>query len=255
MAYIQKPDYETATAVCDHCGFRCVFNRIADIGHPGPYDGRYVSCFGCGEEFWICGDIINPAYDLFISSAEEAFRAKRYMLCVASLAQAWELFFSAFAYSNYLYHPYFESASLPRNLERANRLSVQLHDAMRKFTFAPLRNVLINTVLKRLHPQTLQEGEVAISRITDEGFGNDASDADVENFPDAKIRDLLKGIKHLRIGELRNKVVHHGAHRPQRAEVEKSLRDETTLMREAKRALRVYGFDEHSVVRARRRIQ
>ena len=62
MGAIEDRDYETVTARCDECGSLCVFNRVDDIGEPGPYSGRYVTGLECGEQFWIYGDVINPPY-------------------------------------------------------------------------------------------------------------------------------------------------------------------------------------------------
>ena len=250
MAHIERTDYETITAVCDHCGFRCIFNRVADLGDPGRYSGRPVACLKCHKKFHIHGDTLNPAYDLFLTAASEHFHAKRYMLCVASLAQAWELFLSAFIYLNYLYHPYSANTWDAHERVRFTQLDEQLHGAIRKFAFDRLRNVLINTVLKRVHPQTLQPSEVAIPRITAEGFYNAPSDADIDSFPDAKIRDGLNGLKALRIGELRNDVVHHNAYRPQRAEVERCCGPEIVLLRDIETGLLINHFNKRAVIRA-----
>jgi hypothetical protein len=253
MAQIERPDYETITAVCDHCGSRCIFNRVADLGDPGRYSGRNVTCLNCRKEFWVVGDIINPAYDLFISGANEHFHSKRYMLCVANLAQAWELFFASFASLNYLYHPY--SAGMPSAGEQEQFIQLRelLDKAIGKFTFAKLRNVLLNTILKRVHPETLQASEVAIPRITTDGFRNEPSDADIENFPDAKTQDLLNGLKNLRIGELRNNVVHHDAYRPKRTEVEHCRGPEIELLKQIERGSLVPSFNKHAVIRAQLR--
>src|SRR5215208_6681168 len=121
----------------------------------------------------------NPAYDLLISSAAERFGTKRYMQCVALLAQAWEIFFSSFLYSNYLYRPFYASPELSSKVEHFNQLSSQLYDATRQFTLYPLRNTLTKTVLKGVHPQTLQESETAISRIKNENFGEAPKNEDI----------------------------------------------------------------------------
>ncbi len=63
---------------------------------------------------------------------------KRYMQCVAHLMQAWEVFFPSFAYSNYLYRPFFTDPRPSRSIERLNRLSSQLSSATRGSTFYPL---------------------------------------------------------------------------------------------------------------------
>jgi hypothetical protein len=219
MPEIQHHDYETVHAVCDHCGSLCIFNRMADIGEPGPYGGRSVECFECGEKFWIWGDIINPAYELFIFAADEHFKAKRYMLYVGTLAQAWEIFLGTFAYSNYLYRSYFNERP-HLDVERFNQLSSQFSNAIQKFTFDPLRNLLINTVIKRVHPQTLDESESAIPRIVAEKFGDRPRKAYVSAFPDAHLRDILLQLQQLETGELRNRIFHKDAYRPKREEVE-----------------------------------
>jgi hypothetical protein len=143
-----------------------------------------------------------------------------------------------------------EKVSLTSNLERFKKLSYQLHSTIGEFTFAPLRNVLVNTILRRVHPQTLQMSESAIPRIVNERFYSEPSNVDIESFTDAAVRDLLKGLKQLQIGELRNDVIHHGAYRPQRAEVEKCRGEEIDLLHDAERALRPYGFDKRLIIRA-----
>lgn len=241
---IQNPDYETVSAECEHCGALCVFNRIDDIGDPaGPYDGREVICYECGEPFWIHGDIINPAYYLLISSAEERFGTKRYMQCVALLAQAWEIFFSTFLYSNYLYRPYFASLELDPGSEHLLRLSSQLYRATRKFTFYPLRNTLANTVIRQVHPRTLKESEAAIPRIEEENFGGDPKPSAIEKVPKVEIRNLLEQLQELKIGELRNEVVHQHARRPRREEVEGCLYGEIGLLYRVRDTLPVYTFE------------
>src|SRR5438046_2393168 len=100
MGAIEDHDYETITAVCDSCGSRCIYNRISDIGDPGPYAGRNITCLECETPFWIYDDIINPPYELYIFGAKQYLPSRRYMLCIANLAQAWEMFFATFAYSN-----------------------------------------------------------------------------------------------------------------------------------------------------------
>ena len=244
MAQIQGHDYETVTAWCDHCGSPCIFNRIDDIGEPGPYMGRYVTCSECREQFWIYGDIINPAYELFIFGADEPFRAKRYMLCVTTLAQAWEMFFATSIFSNYLYRPFFANGGAWGAPEQVNWLSLQLDDAIRNHTFFPLRNVLMNTAVRSVHPQTLDESEMAIPRIEDENFGQDVANARIAAFPDPQVRDVLLRLQDLTIGELRNKVVHKDAYRPRRSEVENCRTEEIELLYDVKHSLDIRTFEE-----------
>lgn len=75
MGEIIERSYETVTAECDECGSVCVFSRVDDIDEPGPYSGRDVTCLECGQGFWVFGDIINPAYQLFLFDAGEHMRS------------------------------------------------------------------------------------------------------------------------------------------------------------------------------------
>lgn len=191
MARIQNPDYETVTAQCDHCDATCVFNRIDDIGKLGPYSGLYVRCFECHKQFWINCDIVNPAYQFFIFDSYRHFDQKRYMLCIASLAQAWEIFFSTFAAANYIYRPFFSTEPRNRNAAQLNELHGKLRQSIGKFAFSCLRNVLINTMLNQVHPATLQESEAAISRIGVERFDNDPTNEAICKFPNEQTREII----------------------------------------------------------------
>ena len=244
MGEIERKDYETIAARCDGCGSLCTFNRVEDIGDPGPYhSGRYVVCTECGRPFWVFGDAIDPAYELLIFDAEEHMRRKHYMLCVMSLAQAWEMFFATFCYSNYLYRPFYRTARYHERLERFDDFAERLADAIRNFTFDPLRNVLVNTVVEGVRPRTLDESEVAIARIRGEDFGERPAKERVDAFADSSVRAVLLQLRGLRIGELRNRVIREDAYRPHRAEVEECAEEIRVLYR-AKGRLSVRTFDE-----------
>jgi hypothetical protein len=244
MGEIESKDYETITARCDECGSLCTFNRLDDIGDPGPYySGCYVGCTECGRPFWVFGDAIDPAYELLVFDAEEHMRAKQYMLCVISLAQAWEMFFTTFVYSNYLYRPFYRHTRYPESLERFDDLAEKLGDAIRNFTFDQLRNVLVNTVVEGVRPRALDESEVAVARIRGDNFGQRPAKAHVDAFPDSSVRAVLLQLQELRIGELRNRVVHEDAYRPRRWEIEE-CGDEIRILYRAKGRLSVRTFDE-----------
>ena len=243
MGEIQDRDYETVTAQCDECGSLCTFNRVDDIGDPGPYSGRYVGCTECGRPFWISGDAIDPAYELLMFDAEKHMRAKHYILSVMSLAQAWELFFTTFVYSHYLYRPFYRDARYAERSERFEGLALLLGDAIQKFTFDPLRNVLVNTVVEGVRPRTLDESEVTIARIEGDDFGQRPAKARVDAFPDPSVRTVLLQLQGLRIGELRDRVVREDAYRPHRAEVEE-CDEEIPVLYRAKGRLAVRTFDE-----------
>lgn len=244
MTHIQNAGYETVSAVCEHCGALCIFNRLDDLGGLEPVAGRYATCFECNKQFRIVGDTINSAYELFIFEAYDYFTSKRYMPCVINLAQAWEIFFSTFAASNFVYRPFFATSELERDPTSFNGLSAHLYEATRKFTFVPLRNLLINTVVTQLHPATLQESEAAIQKIKTELLGEDPKKKSIEGFPDVEVRDILDRLQFLKIGTLRNKVIHQQAYRPRRTEVEECLQQEIAFLYNAKHRLHIGTLDE-----------
>jgi hypothetical protein len=168
------------------------------------------------------------------------------MLCVMSLAQAWEMFFATFAYSQYLYRPFHHNARYPGRTERFDGLAKQLGDAIWNFTFHPLRNVLVNTVVEGVRPRTLDESEIAIARIRGDSFDQRPTKARVAAFPDPSVRAVLLQLQELRIGELRNRVVHKDAYRPRRWEIEE-CGDEIGVLYRAKGRLAVRTFDEWRV--------
>jgi hypothetical protein len=71
-----------------------------------------------------------------------------------------------------------------------------------------LRNVLVNTNVDGVHPDTLNESETAIARIRGDNFRQRPTKAQVEEISDASVRDVLMWLQNLRINELRNRVVH-----------------------------------------------
>jgi hypothetical protein len=244
MGEIESKDYEIISARCDECGSLCTFNRVDDIGDPGPYDaGLYVACPECGRPFWVFGDAIDPAYELLLFDAEEHMRAQHYILCVISLAQAWEMFFTAFVYSYYLYRPFHQDARHAEQRERFEGLAKRLGGAIWNFKFDELRNVLVNTVLEGVRPRTLGESEVAIARIKDDNFGQRPAQARVDALTDSSVRAVLLQLQDLRIGELRKRVVHEDAYRPRRWEVEECS-DEIRVLYRAKGRLAVRTLDE-----------
>src|SRR4029078_1222126 len=165
MAKIFEPNYETVTANCDHCGSTCIFSRVDDLKSFGPVAGEHVQCFSCQKTFWINGDMVNTAYRFLIDDAKEHFHLKRYMPAIASLAQAWEGFFAEFAWSRYVYARLFASDLYARDIDELNSLSGRLTGATKKFTFVPMRNLLINTAARNIQPVSIPEAEVAIARI------------------------------------------------------------------------------------------
>jgi hypothetical protein len=95
----------------------------------------------------------------------------------------------------------------------------------------------------------LQESETAIPRIVDENFGANPKPADIEMVPHVEERNLLNQLQQLKVGSLRNVVVHQHARRPRRAEVEECLEEEIEFLYRVKDTLTVFTFDYWSMLR------
>jgi hypothetical protein len=106
--------------------------------------------------------------------------------------------------------------------------------------------VLVNTVVEGVRPRTLDESEIAIARIRGDNLGQRPAKARVDALPDSSVRVVLLQLQDLRIGDLRNRVVHKDAYRPHRWEVEECS-DEIGVLYRAKGRLAVRTFDEWRV--------
>lgn len=99
---------------------------------------------------------------------------------------------------------------------------------------------------KDVHPDTLEEAETAIPKIKAEQFHDTTKRDHVAAFRDAEVREVLRRLRALQTDELRNRVVHQHAYRPDKTEIELCI-DESRALYAAKRLLHVYTFDQWRV--------
>jgi hypothetical protein len=201
----------------------------------------------CSQQFWINCDVVNTPYEFLIEDAREHFKIKRYMPAIASLAQAWEVFFAHFAWGRYVYAPFFASERYRRDVNDLKDLSSRLTTLTDKFTFFPMRNLLIHTVARDIRPRTMPDALTAIDLIKTDRFGNDPPAALYARVADGKMRELLEQTHEVTVGELRNNVIHKHAYRPRRAEVEPCITNEIDVLRRLKREVGVLDFMEHQM--------
>jgi len=244
MVRISAADFETISAACPHCAVESIYNRVTDIGDTGPYAGRNITCLACSKDFWISMDTVSEAYEMFIWAADEHFEKKRYMLVAATLGQAWELFFTAFARSTFVYRPLFAEKRTFDTLEFFNAIAARLDRVIERWTFFPLRNLLIRSVMEGLRPTSRSEAESAICRLESENFGSDLSPSVLSGIQPSESLEVIKGLLDLKVGNLRNAVVHKRAYRPLRSEVAPCLEDEVQFLYHVAHALDVGSFNE-----------
>jgi hypothetical protein len=245
MARIRDANLETVTATCDACGASCVFNRVDDLRDAMPIAGKHVQCFSCDATFWINGDRITSTYEFLINDARENYAAKKYLPAVATLTQAWEVFFAACASSRYVFAPFFASPAHLRSTELLNEAHRELRREIAKFTWFPLRNLVINIILHEVAPATLVDARAAIREISIKRLGNDVSPDAVRAISLPRKRETIEALLGLTIGHLRNQAVHKFARRPRRSEVEQCLDAELDVLYRVKHRLGVGDFIEH----------
>jgi len=241
MAYISNPNYETVSAACDQCGELNIFSRIDELFDDMPISGKFVSCTACGVQFWLTGDRVSSSYQFLMDDAQAHFGMKRYMPAIASIAQAWEIFFAICASSTFVYRPFFSASADERDIADLTELHRRVRLATEKFTWFPMRNLVINMLIQDRRPTTIGEAMTVIGQL--HSFGNEPSLASQQGSPDARL--LAQGLSDLTIGKLRNNVVHKHAYRPRRSEVEPCLEAEVCLLYRVKHHLGVGDFFEH----------
>jgi len=241
MAHIKNPDYETFTVRCDHCQACTLFNRV-EVGRFTELDSTYLNCPACGCSFWVTGDIANPPYELFIWDADRHFAEKRYMLSITSLCLAWEVFMATLARTTYLDRPYFNSLPDLVDDELQKELADLFNRVTRKFTFFPLRNLVINTILHKVAPTTQKDARAAILQIESQGFGNDVAPERIGAIEKKETRELLLALHAVTVGTLRNKVLHQNAYRPLAGEANYCRETEVVLLYQLQHA---FGVDDY----------
>jgi len=207
-----EPTYENFIAVCPHCNYENVYNRVSDLKTREPIDFKEVVCLNenCRRAFNINGDLVAPAYTYLVLDCYKLKRDKRYMYCILNIAQAYEAFFGLYLRVELLYKPFGRSRSL--ELARLNELAAALDRRIRTYTYRPLRNIFLNRVLRENPINLLDESESIIEGL--DGLRDDPSDQAIDGATDRKLAPLLKKLKDSDIGEARNMVVHKYAYRP-----------------------------------------
>src|SRR5207248_3073998 len=159
-----------------------------------------------------------------IDDAKAHFKIKRNMPAIASLAQAWEVFFGACALSVYVYRPFFAADPHEREIGQLNDLHRRLHAAVKSFAWFSMRILVANLIIAGIRPATVAESISGIATLP--SLSNEPSSSSIAGISDLRTRETVEGLMTLTVGRLRNNVVHKHAYRPKSAEVEPCLASE-----------------------------
>lgn len=228
VAENSRSTYENFVAQCPTCGKESVFNRASNLETFEPIAGRDVLCLdsACGKLFRIVGDSVNAAYEMLIFECYELRDRKHYMNCILSLAQAYKVFFGLFLRVELVYKPF--GADPMRDLADLNRVATNLHDKIKGYSFAQMRALFLQQVVKYQSPKSVGAAAAVVAGLPCHHV--DPKDADIDGLGDPKLVPLLKAIKATEINSLRNQVVHKRAYRPTLQEVDESLKEARSIL-------------------------
>lgn len=231
--------YETVSACCPRCGHQNVWNRAADLGTCELIDAMDVTCQNetCGGSIHLLGDLINPPFEMLIYGAWDLFRRKEYMQCVQRVAQAYEVFFGHFLRVQLLYRPSCGDDTAVG--ERFTEVSTALEKRIGRFTFEPMRNLVVKLIIEDWHPACLSDAEKLISQLP--SVPPRISAEDVASLADLELRGLLVRLLDVKINLLRNRVVHKEAYRPTSADIHGELEEANHVIHGLTTRLRLQG--------------
>lgn len=210
LASHHRGTYENFEATCPTCGVENVFNRVSDLKTLSPIAGREVICqnAACQQPFWISHDMINPAFEMLLFDCDTLARQKRFMHCVLTVTQAYEVFFASFVRVRLLYRPFVRQ----RTLEVFNRLSRELYERVHDYTFDPMRNLFFRLVIDGTQPADLNEARLIIEALPERPPG--VKKEEINGKTEPPLTDHLLVLFDTRVNEVRNMVVHKDAYRP-----------------------------------------
>jgi hypothetical protein len=206
-------DYENVEVVCPHCDKDNIFNRITDLKTTEPVGGRDLSCLmpDCGRSFRLVSDLVNDPHEMMLFDCERLIERKRYMSCVLTVGQAYEVFFALYLRVELVFKPW--AADPDRDDSALNRLLRLLRAKIENHGFNKLRAIVALRVAEAHPPKNVTEAEAAIKGLGADAFGP-LSRIDLKSLPDKVTGDLLSSLMATNIGSLRNGVVHKQAYRP-----------------------------------------
>lgn len=202
--------YETISATCTHCGELNTYNRVSDLGTCEAIDSLEVKCQheACGKPFRVTGDLINPAHEMLLYECRSFLDRKRFMQCVLSVSQAYEVFFNHFMYVEFLYRPAARDADA---INGYPKVSQALLRRLKRFSFEHLRCTFLTIVAEGKRAASLADAEQLIASLN--GRPEVPRDA-IEAVVDPQLKALLIGVRDTSVNQLRNRVIHQEAYRP-----------------------------------------
>ncbi len=193
------PTYENFVAECPHCSASNIFNRASDLRTFQPVGFRTVNCQECDRPFNINNDSVNAAHEMLLFACSAFIERKQYMQCVLSVAQAYEVFFGHFLYVQLIYRAFAKDNS--RDPQLLNDLKKQLYDRVQKFTFEPMRSLVLRLVVDKVAPASLADAKAAINALPKSNVPQ-VPRQDIEAVLDDRLKALLLRLRDADAGKV-----------------------------------------------------
>lgn len=238
--------YENLYVECPWCGHPNILNRKSDLAGSGPIDRIEVPCSSpdCSRSFHVSGDMISPAYEMIIFDCDELLERKQFMYSALNLAQAFEVFISHYFRVELIYRPFWADVRAEKEIGSLKSLDGLLYVRTKRFSFTDMKNLFICHLLYEDHPKSLIESEEIIRKIPlrPRPHTNDEI-RKAQRTVDGRVRDLLVRLNSCKVAELRNRVVHKLAYRPDENEARAALKETREILFQLARDLQVQAAD------------
>jgi hypothetical protein len=166
---------------------------------------------------------------MLLFECHEFIERKQYMLCVLTVAQAYEAFFSHFMYVQLLFRTFANDKE--RDVARLNRLVRLLYRRMEGLTFESMRRLVLRMIVDCVEPRSLMDAEKIILGIpTKPNAIRSVTDAEIGLIRDPQLKTLLVKLLSADANKLRNRVVHKDAYRPKEAEAKRVHREAREIL-------------------------
>jgi hypothetical protein len=230
--------YENIEAECPECGNENIFNRMSDLQTRERIDGRDVVCQfpECGKTFKIMTDVINDAWDMMLFDCNELMRRKRYMNCIANVAQSYEVFLSTYLRVQLVYRPF--ERDITATVDRFNSLLDELYKVTKRHTFDCMHGLFQLCVVEGLSPKNLDDAELIINNLPESP--NLLKKDRLKSLRDAELANTMLKLAAVDVNALRNRIVHKYAYRPTKEEAAAKLEEANQLLRWLKNYYKVH---------------
>jgi hypothetical protein len=121
-------------------------------------------------------------------------------------------------------------------------LTKQLYHRVEKFTFEPMRRLVLRLAVDRAAPESLADAQAAIDALPKRNDVPQVPRQDIEAVHEDRLRALLLLLQDADAVDLRNKVVHKEAYRPKLDEAKRVLDEAREILHGLTGHLRL-GYD------------